>query len=304
MKKKRKVSIIGLWILVAMIGIYLGISYLKGLSVFRNSNSYYVRFPNVSSVAIASPVMINGYKVGSVQGLDFQLENDGSTVLTLEVKRKYKLPKGTLATVKQGLLGGSEIALTLGQSNEILSHLDTIGILPGNPDYMEMLNNQVIPQVMAMLPKADSILNAINDVTHDPAIARSVREFEKTVLHAKASMVNLQEATTSIRAFSNTDLPKLSENLQRVSNNLVAISNAIDSTQLASSVADLSATVENLKGISQNISSTLEDKNNTVGALINEKELYFRIDSLVKSADALVTDIKKNPKRYLKISIF
>ncbi len=304
MKKKRKVSIIGLWILVAMIGIYLGISYLKGLSVFRNSNSYYVRFPNVSSVAIASPVMINGYKVGSVQGLDFQLENDGSTVLTLEVKKKYKLPKGTLATVKQGLLGGSEIALTLGQSNEILSHLDTIGILPGNPDYMEMLNNQVIPQVMAMLPKADSILNAINDVTHDPAIARSVREFEKTVLHAKASMVNLQEATTSIRAFSNTDLPKLSENLQRVSNNLVAISNAIDSTQLASSVADLSATVENLKGISQNISSTLEDKNNTVGALINEKELYFRIDSLVKSADALVTDIKKNPKRYLKISIF
>lgn len=287
-----------------MIGIYLGISYLKGLSVFRNSNSYYVRFPNVSSVAIASPVMINGYKVGSVQGLDFQLENDGSTVLTLEVKKKYKLPKGTLATVKQGLLGGSEIALTLGQSNEILSHLDTIGILPGNPDYMEMLNNQVIPQVMAMLPKADSILNAINDVTHDPAIARSVREFEKTVLHAKASMVNLQEATTSIRAFSNTDLPKLSENLQRVSNNLVAISNAIDSTQLASSVADLSATVENLKGISQNISSTLEDKNNTVGALINEKELYFRIDSLVKSADALVTDIKKNPKRYLKISIF
>jgi phospholipid/cholesterol/gamma-HCH transport system substrate-binding protein len=42
----------------------------------------------------------------------------------------------------------------------------------------------------------------------------------------------------------------------------------------------------------------------TVGKLLNEKELYEKLDLMVGDLDVLVKDIKANPKRYLKFSLF
>ena len=42
----------------------------------------------------------------------------------------------------------------------------------------------------------------------------------------------------------------------------------------------------------------------TMGKMVNEKELYNKLDRTVDSLDALVVDMKKNPGRYLKLSLF
>lgn len=42
----------------------------------------------------------------------------------------------------------------------------------------------------------------------------------------------------------------------------------------------------------------------SAGKLINEKELYNRLNTMVDSVSDLVKDIKENPKRYLKFSVF
>lgn len=42
----------------------------------------------------------------------------------------------------------------------------------------------------------------------------------------------------------------------------------------------------------------------TVGKLVTEKEIYEKLDRMVGDVDALVRDIKENPKRYLNFSLF
>ncbi|HTG82194.1 MAG TPA: MlaD family protein [Geobacteraceae bacterium] len=42
----------------------------------------------------------------------------------------------------------------------------------------------------------------------------------------------------------------------------------------------------------------------TVGKLVTEKELYLKLDRVVGDLDALVKDVKENPKRYVKFSLF
>lgn len=42
----------------------------------------------------------------------------------------------------------------------------------------------------------------------------------------------------------------------------------------------------------------------SAGKLINEQELYNRLNTMVDSVNDLVKDIKENPKRYLKFSVF
>jgi phospholipid/cholesterol/gamma-HCH transport system substrate-binding protein len=42
----------------------------------------------------------------------------------------------------------------------------------------------------------------------------------------------------------------------------------------------------------------------TAGRLLHDEELYDRLNAMVDSVDELVKDIKENPKRYLKFSVF
>lgn len=304
MKSKKRTSIIGLWILLAIAILYFGLSYLKGLPFFRNSNIYYVRFPNVSSVAVASPVKINGFKVGSVRKLYFDIDKKGSTIVALSVDKDYPLPQDTQASVKKGFLGGSEIDLSLGNSSIQLADKDTIMAQKEGPDYMAMLNNQVIPQVMAILPKADSILSAINALANDPALPKAIDELHETISAAHKAMHHIAGASQNIESFSNKQLPKITKKIQLFTNQLTSLSQAVDSTELATAIQNISATSSSLKEISKKIEKTLEENNSSIGALVNERDLYNRIDSLVQSADSLVKDIKAHPKKYLKISVF
>lgn len=304
MKSKRKVSIIGLWILFSIVVLYFGITYLKGLPVFRSSNIYYVRFNNVSSVATASPVKINGYKVGTVRSLDFDIAKNGSTVLALSINKNYRIPKDSRAAIRQGLLGGSEIDLNLGISPTILSHKDTIRAMQERPDYIEMLNKEVIPKVMAMLPKADSILSAINSLANDPNLPQTIKELRATMATAQRTVLQIEGASKNLAQFSRTNLPEIGEKLQQFSDKMVTLSGAIDSTELATIISDLSSTSASLQSMAKTLEHSLQNSETTMGALVNEKELYSRIDSLVQSTEDLVKDIKANPKKYLKISIF
>ena len=52
------------------------------------------------------------------------------------------------------------------------------------------------------------------------------------------------------------------------------------------------------------VASRLHGTEGTAGRLINDREVYDRLNRMVESVDALVKDIKENPKRYVKFSLF
>ncbi|MBT1071864.1 MlaD family protein [Pelotalea chapellei] len=54
----------------------------------------------------------------------------------------------------------------------------------------------------------------------------------------------------------------------------------------------------------EEITGRINNGDGTVGKAINEKELYERMSRMVDSVDLLVGDIKKNPGRYVKFSLF
>jgi phospholipid/cholesterol/gamma-HCH transport system substrate-binding protein len=54
----------------------------------------------------------------------------------------------------------------------------------------------------------------------------------------------------------------------------------------------------------ETVTTKLEKGDGTAGKLVSDKELYDRMNRTVESLDALVKDIKENPKRYVKFSLF
>lgn len=92
----------------------------------------------------------------------------------------------------------------------------------------------------------------------------------------------------------------ITSNLSTTTSNLDEFSANLNKMPLDSTVNNLNSTIANI----QSLTEKLNDKNSTVGLLLNDKSLYNNADHAVASLDSLFIDIKKNPKRYINVKIF
>ena len=54
----------------------------------------------------------------------------------------------------------------------------------------------------------------------------------------------------------------------------------------------------------EDVALKMHTTDGTAGKLLNDQEAYDKMVKMLESVDALIKDIKENPKRYVKLSIF
>lgn len=286
---------IGFFTLLAIGILYLGITYLKGLSISARSKTYYVAMNDVTGINVATRVFVNGYKVGSVRKMEYDYRNNGETILTLTLDPDIKLPQGTQVQVAQTLLSGALVNLVLpeGETGAYLKAKDTIPMSTRpSAKSLEQLQSEFVPRLSTTLSRMDSVLLQANAILSNPNIEPTLADVRQSAQHINASSAQLQQSLRS--------LPTIMGRIDHTSANVESFASRLDSLQLQETIANLESTSRELKSFTQR----LNQSNGTVGRLLNEDGLYNRIDSVTTSLDALIRDIKANPKKYVKLSLF
>lgn len=286
---------IGFFTLLAIVILYLGITYLKGLSISARSKTYYVAMNDVTGINVATRVFVNGYKVGSVRKMDYDYRNNGETILTLTLDPDIKLPQGTQVQVAQTLLSGALVNLVLPEveTGAYLNAKDTIPMsMRPSAKSLEQLQSEFVPRLSTTLSRMDSVLLQANAILSNPNIEPTLADVRQSAQHINASSAQLQQSLRS--------LPTIMGRIDHTSANVESFASRLDSLQLQETVANLESTSRELKSFTQR----LNQSDGTVGRLLNEDGLYNRIDSVTTSLDALIRDIKANPKKYVKLSLF
>ena len=286
---------IGLFTLLAIVILYLGITYLKGLSISARSKTYYVAMNDVTGINVATRVFVNGYKVGSVRKMEYDYRNNGETILTLTLDPDIKLPQGTQVQVAQTLLSGALVNLVLPEveTGAYLNAKDTIPMSTHrSAKSLEQLQSEFVPRLSTTLSRMDSVLLQANAILSNPNIEPTLADVRQSAQHINASSAQLQQSLRS--------LPTIMGRIDHTSANVESFASRLDSLQLQETVANLESTSRELKSFTQR----LNQSDGTVGRLLNEDGLYNRIDSVTTSLDALIQDIKAHPKKYVKLSLF
>ncbi|MFC2771060.1 MAG: MlaD family protein [Porphyromonas endodontalis] len=302
MQEPSKLVKIGFFTLLAIALLYFGLNYLKGLAVFGRECSYYARFTNVEGLSVASPVKINGYKVGTVQGLEFEIAPDGtaSTLVQVNIDRDYKIPRGTRASIKAAIFGGAQLDLQLATSQQILAEGDFLETNEGAGDPLGTLGNEILPRVAQLIPKVDSILSSTQQLLATPELKQSIHEAHATLASARSSMQKLDGLMTALQGYTRQDvapmLGKANSTLTRIDN----FSQQLDSINVRQIMTNLETTSNELHALSQQLNS----KEGTLGKVINDEKLYEDLRSLLTRTDSLVTDFKAHPRKYINLSIF
>lgn len=297
-KLKKKEFAIGLSVIVAILILVFGIDYLKGINLFKPANFYIIPYENIAGLETASPVTIQGYKVGTVREINFNYEHPGMVDVEIAIDKKLRLPEDTKAYLETSLLGGASIVIELGKSDKFI---EVGGTLEGakKPDMIASVTEGLMPKVEGLLPQLDSLLQNVNHLVADPAIAASIRRLDGIT-------ANLEATTRALNASVGRQLPVIMGNTAKVTTRLDSMSVNLADLSYSLKTLPLNATIDNVNELTANLtrfSNQLNDPNSTLGMLMNDPELYNRLNRVAADVDSLIVDIKKNPKRYISIKL-
>ncbi len=294
MAKKMKYSkefIVGAIGILALLLIYLMINFFKGIDLFKDGERYYVKFDNIGQVVNSSPIYLNGYKAGNVQGISYDFKNMKSVIVTIDIDKRLRIPQGSYAEVSNHMLGGSDVSIILSNSDKFILPGDTIEGRLNKGLQGEM--GDVIPTVTDMIPKVDSILTSLNTLLAAPELHNSIKNVERLTN-------DLTTTTAQINSLLGKDIPQITERMVKMEDDVLAVSSQIKEVDYKALFASLETTLNNLEAITQ----ALNNGEGTAGLLLKDSSLYSKLDSTCSAANALLTDLKNNPKRYVHFSIF
>ena len=159
---------IALTAIVAIILLFIGLNFLKGINVFQSTQTYYVKFKDINGLVVSNSVFANGYPVGIVRTIDYDYERGEHVVVGIEVDDDMRIPNGTRAELEAELMGGVRMSLVLGPNpTDNLAPGDTIG--GAFKQGLMTKAEDLLPAIEKMLPKLDSIMDNLNRLTGDPA---------------------------------------------------------------------------------------------------------------------------------------
>ena len=282
MRKEVKIGIIGILAIGMLI---FGINYLRGVTMFKSSRSYYVEFNNINGLPTSSPVFANGYKIGLVRDIQYNYEKLGSVTVEVELDNDMRIPSGSKGELVTEMLGTVKMNLLLNLESQ--SYLQPGATLQGfaNNGIMGVAETMV-PKIEQLLPKMDSILSSLNQLLADPALAATLHNAEQVT-------ANLNITTNELNKLMKNDLPKITGNLVTMSEDINTITHNLKGIDYAATMSRIDSTLYNV----QLLTNKQNSKDNTIGLLFNDPTLYNNLSTTTANAASFLEDLKSHPKR-------
>lgn len=295
---------------IAIALLFIGYSFLKGNNVFSSENVFYTEYDNVDGLAVSKPVLVNGFQIGRVSNLT--LQPNGKIKTEFKIKDDIDIPSNTVARiVSADLLGSKAIVFELGNSTTMARNGD-----PLLSDVQANLMEKVEPlqkKIENLVVKLDSVLSGVNSVLDE----NFQRDFKSSVHSISVSLKNLEKITNDVDGLMGSERAKLTNilaNLESITNNfkqndkkINSILANLDNLSDDLSKTEIKATIDNANQAMLDVRAITNKINTGEGSLsllLNDDKLYNNLANSSESLNELVNDLKKNPGKYLKISIF
>lgn len=290
--KEVKIAVVAI---VGLVVLFLGMNFLKGLDLFSSDTRYYISFKNISGLSASSPIYADGYKVGVVRSIDYDYAQSKDIVVSVDINKDMRIPKGSSAEIVSDLMGNVKINLLLANNpRERVNEGETI-VGDINDGAMGQMKD-LIPVVQQMLPKLDSILTSVNALLADPSIANSLHNVETITGNLTVSSRELNTMLGNL----NRSMPGLLAKADKVMDNANNVTAKLGNVDVEGTMNKVNATLDNVQAFTEQ----LNNNQGSLGLLMRDPNLYYNLNSTVKSADSLLIDLKAHPKRYVHFSIF
>lgn len=306
---------IGLFTVICLATLVWGINFLKGKNIFSRTNTFYAVYNRVDGLKVTNDILLSGYKVGSVKGIEFEEGHTGRIIVTLLVEKKYLVPQNSVAKlISSDIMGGKAIRLELAPNQEYHNQGDTLisSIETGLLDQLifEMVPIKEKAETLMMdlgkvLKAVDQLLGPQNQANLNQSFAalnRSLHQID--TLSTSLNLLFSSDSSKMKKILGNLDsvtttLKNNSSGIDTVINNFAQISDEMAKANISKILAKTDSALTSVNELIMQINSG----EGSVGALMKNDTLYYNLEQSAKNLELLLYDIKVNPKRYINFSL-
>ncbi len=299
---------VGVLTITALTILILGFNFLKGKDLLKKNKKIYAVFKDLGGLSKSNEVKINGYVIGTVYSIDKKDNNLSGFVATINLTEEVNIPINSKAIITSPLVGSYFVNIEKGDSSVFLKIGDTLGSKKdiGIIDDVKAQLTPTLAKVRITLDSLNSVFGNVNGLLN----GESKMNLQLTLSNLRATsstlsglletqgvtisktLKNAEEFTSSIKSNAD-DIKSTIGNTRKASEKLAAI-------ELQPTIDSLNTTIAMMKSLVAKIKSN----DGTLGALINDKTLYNNLANTILGAEILMDDLRKNPKRYVNISVF
>jgi len=290
---------VGLFVIAGFAATITALFTLTDASMFRGRYVVTTIVPGAGGIRKGDPVMMRGVNIGRVQRFDIDKEK---VAIRLEVEGEYKIPRDSRVEIKgQGLLGSMAADVLPGQSDEVMRGGETMpgGFGAGMFDKVNELStsaDKALGRVQALL--SDSTVKNIESGTTE--LDQLLKEMRGMVGEQRGE---LKKLTSSLRANSEslekaTSGPELQQAVKRMD----TITRQLD---------EVSASLSRSSKSAEAMLSRIDRGEGVLGKLSKDDALYVSTNEAMQSFSKaaqevakLTEDLRRQPKRYLNLSLF
>ncbi|MFO7659529.1 MAG: MlaD family protein [Candidatus Cloacimonadaceae bacterium] len=295
-KDQRKVELrVGIIAVVSLLVLIVGYAWLRNTLQLRTMTSLKIRFENAQGIEVGDKITVNGMETGRITKVT-QLE-DG-VLISGQIKLKHPIRQGARYIIQDSnLMGGKQ--------------LDVINASQGDPiNINQVQQGETSYGMTALMSTAAITMLQINDLLIDlkapegffaqvkSTFEETQETFEKVNTAIDDSKDNLNKALADI----STSTGHLNE---LITTNKADIDKAIKLTPEV--LQKTQAALDSLRIAGSTLQKVLKDMSEgkgTFSQLIKDDELYQNLIRSSAKLDSLLVDIKKNPKRYFRVTVF
>jgi phospholipid/cholesterol/gamma-HCH transport system substrate-binding protein len=295
---------IGIAVLAAAALFIAAVMYLRGIDLRAKQYSLTVLYDNVSGLQSDDIVTVGGLAIGYVESMTLV---GRSIAVNLSVKTKVQLPRDSKAVLKsETIMGGKFIEISPGIDSVVLLSGDTLaGVYEADLSELTATLAPISSNVLG-------ILENVNSTFDEPTRMR----IQMIVEELASSAVNLDELIRLEGARTDqalTDFGIFAYELSRFAKRLDTLA-VSQRENIDTSITAFTRMAQNFDRVSGRMDSTtvslnylltqLRNGEGTLGKLIHDRRLYDNLDSLSVNLNLLARDLRVNPHRYVKVSIF
>lgn len=301
MKLSREVKsgILGIGAILLFI---FGYNFLKGSNLLNSERIFFVKYDNVEGLAPSAPVTINGLQVGKVESIGFANTN-GKLVVKFSVDSDFQFSRNSVVQIySSGFIGGNNLGIVPEyDANNLAKSRDTLrgevkkGMLDGLADTFEPLE----ASIRSTLIKLDTVLLGVSDV-----LDTDTRNNLKTsIANLNTTIRSFRDASANVNSLLTDNKDKLDRtftNLDTTTENFAQLSDSLAQLEVGKMTKEL----EQVIGKFNDITTRIESGEGSVGKLLKDEALYDNLAGASEQLEALLEDMKLNPKRYVHFSLF
>lgn len=289
---------VGLTIFIAAVVLSVGLLWFQGFEIGKRTYEVTAVFPTVGGVDPGDEVNVNGVEKGEVKRVTLEGKN---VHIRMAIYSSVRIPDDSRVILQTvGIMGERVVSIILGESDTFIE--------PG-----VTIEGVYDPGMSEVLASFGNIMDELSGLARDiRAIAETLTEGEDL----KVTVQNLAVITEELKELLSKNSPDIeggitsfSRSAGRFDSMLERNEARIDSIMIAAEevskeLPELARRMSDVTAALHDVVRLLESDESTMGALVHNRELLDRLERTITSLDELVTDMKANPGRYLKIEVF